>query len=79
MAAKKWSARDSRRCIIVPSDLDHKYSRGVLGVITGSAQYPGAVTGAYIHNQAALAASKGGPINAPAIIAAIPGVIGKLV
>ena len=39
---KKWSARDSKRCIITPSDLDHKYSRGVLGVITGSAQYPGA-------------------------------------
>ena len=40
--AKKWTARDAKRCIIVPSDLDHKYSRGVLGVITGSAQYPGA-------------------------------------
>ena len=39
---KKWSARDAKRCIITPSDLDHKYSRGVLGVITGSAQYPGA-------------------------------------
>ncbi len=40
--AKRWTARDAKRCIIVPSDLDHKYSRGVLGVITGSAQYPGA-------------------------------------
>ena len=39
---KKWTARDAANCIIVPSDLDHKYSRGVLGVITGSAQYPGA-------------------------------------
>ena len=39
---KKWSARDASRCIITPSDLDHKYSRGVLGVITGSAKYPGA-------------------------------------
>lgn len=37
-----FTSRDARRCIIVPSDLDHKYSRGVLGVITGSAQYPGA-------------------------------------
>jgi hydroxyethylthiazole kinase-like uncharacterized protein yjeF len=37
---KKWTARDAANCIIVPSDLDHKYSRGVLGVITGSAQYP---------------------------------------
>ena len=39
---KKWSARDAAKCIVIPSDLDHKYSRGVLGVITGSAQYPGA-------------------------------------
>lgn len=39
---KKWSAKDAARCIVIPSDLDHKYSRGVLGVITGSAQYPGA-------------------------------------
>lgn len=40
--AKKWSAKDTARCIITPSDLDHKYSRGVLGLITGSAHYPGA-------------------------------------
>jgi hydroxyethylthiazole kinase-like uncharacterized protein yjeF len=39
---KKWSARDAAKCIITPSDLDHKYSRGVLGVVTGSAQFPGA-------------------------------------
>jgi NAD(P)H-hydrate repair Nnr-like enzyme with NAD(P)H-hydrate dehydratase domain len=37
-----------------------------------------AAAGAFIHNQAAVAASKGGPINAPAIIAAIPGVIAKI-
>ena len=40
--AKKWGSKDSARYIITPSDLDHKYSRGTLGVITGSAQYPGA-------------------------------------
>ena len=39
---RTFTSRDAARCIIVPSDLDHKYSRGVLGVITGSAQYPGA-------------------------------------
>ncbi len=39
---KLFSARDARKCILTPSDLDHKYSRGVLGVITGSARYPGA-------------------------------------
>lgn len=45
MAKKKSSTftpRDAAQCIITPSDLDHKYSRGVLGLITGSAQYPGA-------------------------------------
>ena len=42
IALKKWSSRDVKKCIIIPSDLDHKYSHGVLGVITGSAQYPGA-------------------------------------
>jgi hydroxyethylthiazole kinase-like uncharacterized protein yjeF len=40
--SKKWKSRDASRCIIVPSELDHKYSRGTLGLITGSAQYPGA-------------------------------------
>lgn len=39
---KKWSAKDVRECVVVPTDLDHKYSRGVLGIITGSARYPGA-------------------------------------
>ena len=38
----KWTARDVKKCIAIPTDLDNKYSRGVLGVITGSAQYPGA-------------------------------------
>jgi hydroxyethylthiazole kinase-like uncharacterized protein yjeF len=42
VVTKKWSNKDAKTCIIVPSDLDNKYSRGVLGVITGSAQYPGA-------------------------------------
>ena len=42
MKIQKWTARDTKKCIVIPSDLDHKYSRGTLGVITGSAQYPGA-------------------------------------
>jgi hydroxyethylthiazole kinase-like uncharacterized protein yjeF len=42
MAKKLWKAKDAARCIIVPSELDHKYSRGTLGIITGSAKYPGA-------------------------------------
>ena len=41
-AIKKWSTKGAKKCIATPSDLDNKYSRGVLGVITGSAQYPGA-------------------------------------
>ena len=32
---KVWGAKDAARCIVTPSDLDHKYSRGVLGIITG--------------------------------------------
>jgi len=39
---KKWSTKDAKKCIIVPSELDHKYSRGTLGIITGSAKFPGA-------------------------------------
>lgn len=42
MSVIKWKVKDAARCIIIPSELDHKYSRGTLGVITGSAQYPGA-------------------------------------
>jgi hydroxyethylthiazole kinase-like uncharacterized protein yjeF len=51
-----FTARDAARCIITPSDLDHKYSRGVLGIITGSAQYPGA---AVLTTSAALATGLG--------------------
>jgi ADP-dependent NAD(P)H-hydrate dehydratase / NAD(P)H-hydrate epimerase len=51
-----FSSRDAARCIITPSDLDHKYSRGVLGLITGSAQFPGA---AVITTSAALATGIG--------------------
>lgn len=39
---KKWSVRDTKKFIIEPSDIDHKYSRGTLGIITGSARFPGA-------------------------------------
>jgi hydroxyethylthiazole kinase-like uncharacterized protein yjeF len=54
--AKKWSSKDAAQCIITPSELDHKYSRGTLGVITGSAQYPGA---AVLTTSAALATGLG--------------------
>jgi hydroxyethylthiazole kinase-like uncharacterized protein yjeF len=37
-----WNAEDAARHIAAPKHGDDKYSRGVLGVITGSAQYPGA-------------------------------------
>jgi hydroxyethylthiazole kinase-like uncharacterized protein yjeF len=42
MSTQMWRARDVKKCIIIPSELDNKYSRGVLGVITGSAKFPGA-------------------------------------
>lgn len=37
-----WTEDDSRRFIATPTSADDKYSRGVLGVIAGSRQYPGA-------------------------------------
>ncbi len=37
-----WTPNDAREHIAVPTATDDKYSRGVLGVITGSATYPGA-------------------------------------
>lgn len=37
-----WTADDARHRIAVPTAADDKYSRGVLGVITGSDRYPGA-------------------------------------
>jgi hydroxyethylthiazole kinase-like uncharacterized protein yjeF len=42
MSKKQWKSKDAARSIIVPSELDHKYSRGTLGIISGSAKYPGA-------------------------------------
>lgn len=37
-----WTARDAAAWIAVPLADDDKYSRGVLGMVTGSAAYPGA-------------------------------------
>ncbi|MFM6940871.1 MAG: NAD(P)H-hydrate dehydratase [Candidatus Planktophila sp.] len=56
MSTKVWKAKDAAKCLIVPSELDHKYSRGTLGVITGSAKYPGA---SVLSTNAALATGLG--------------------
>jgi ADP-dependent NAD(P)H-hydrate dehydratase / NAD(P)H-hydrate epimerase len=37
-----WTPDDARHSIAVPGPADDKYSRGVLGVITGSDEFPGA-------------------------------------
>lgn len=37
-----WTVADAARVLRVPTSVDHKYSRGVLGVRTGSDRYPGA-------------------------------------
>ncbi len=37
-----WGARSAAPFIRIPAETDDKYSHGVLGVITGSAEYPGA-------------------------------------
>ena len=82
-----WNAAKSKKCLVVPKSYDHKYSRGVLGVITGSAQYPGAAvlstkaavaTGVFIHDRAARLASKGGSISATSIIDYVPEAIRKI-
>ncbi len=41
-AYREWTPADARGCIAVPVEGDDKYSRGVLGVVTGSERYPGA-------------------------------------
>ena len=51
-----WNSAKAKTCLIVPKTYDHKYSRGVLGVITGSAQYPGA---AVLSTSAAVATGVG--------------------
>jgi ADP-dependent NAD(P)H-hydrate dehydratase / NAD(P)H-hydrate epimerase len=51
-----WNAAKSKKCLVVPKSYDHKYSRGVLGVVTGSAQYPGA---AVLSTKAAVATGIG--------------------
>lgn len=38
----EWAARDVAKVVRMPQDSDDKYSRGVLGVRTGSVLYPGA-------------------------------------
>ncbi|AGW42182.1 hypothetical protein O159_22100 [Leifsonia xyli subsp. cynodontis DSM 46306] len=38
----EWRERDVNDWIAVPAENDDKYSRGVLGVVTGSGRYPGA-------------------------------------
>lgn len=37
-----FAPSDAARWIAVPTERDDKYSRGVLGLVTGSAEYPGA-------------------------------------
>jgi hydroxyethylthiazole kinase-like uncharacterized protein yjeF len=38
----EWTAEEAREDIAVPREWDDKYSHGVLGVVTGSEDYPGA-------------------------------------
>ena len=51
-----WTVADARACIRLPTAQDHKYTRGVLGAVTGSRQYPGA---AVLTTAAALATGLG--------------------
>lgn len=56
MKTQKWNVRESKKHILIPSEIDHKYSRGTLGAITGSAQFPGA---AVLTSRAAIATGLG--------------------
>lgn len=38
---KEWSSQEARNFLPIPSNSDDKYSRGVLGVVAGSDEYPG--------------------------------------
>ncbi|MCC6375761.1 MAG: NAD(P)H-hydrate dehydratase [Microbacteriaceae bacterium] len=38
---KGWTEDDARNFVAIPKETDDKYLRGVLGVITGSVEYPG--------------------------------------
>ena len=65
-----WGAAEAARLIAIPLESDDKYSRGVLGIITGSAQYPGA---AVLGVEAALRTGVGmvrylGPKNARSLV-----------
>lgn len=42
MIAQTWTAADAARALTVPTAGDDKYSRGVVGLRTGSESYPGA-------------------------------------
>ena len=42
MTYSEWTLADAAGQIKVPTASDDKYSRGVLGIVTGSADYPGA-------------------------------------
>ena len=56
MKVEKWSAAKSKKYLKAPKKSDHKYSRGVLGCITGSNQFPGA---ALLTTESALACGVG--------------------
>ena len=42
MTARDWTGHDAARALRRPTDADDKYSRGVVGLRTGSTRYPGA-------------------------------------
>ncbi|MCR2825457.1 NAD(P)H-hydrate dehydratase [Microbacterium sp. zg.Y909] len=42
VGARAWTHTDVAASLWMPTDADHKYSRGVVGVRTGSDRYPGA-------------------------------------
>ncbi|MDQ0895478.1 ADP-dependent NAD(P)H-hydrate dehydratase [Agromyces ramosus] len=39
---REWTADDAAEWVVEPAAVDDKYARGVLGIVTGSTEYPGA-------------------------------------
>lgn len=73
-----WTPVQARECIAVPREGDDKYSRGVLGVVTGSDDYPGAAVlgvDAALHTGVGMVRFLGSPRATELVLARRPEVV----
>lgn len=74
----QWTPAQARGCIAVPREGDDKYSRGVLGVVTGSDDYPGAAVlgvDAAVHTGVGMVRYLGGARPSALVVARRPEVV----